>query len=171
MWGVLVRVMWIGIGVWELGSTPVMVSTVPVMWPGMVSVGVMVASAMVSVRMRLWSGPTASVFACHGGGRLLICCEVYVGMVICGNMQVSLKVVLYVDNLLLCVHIHHTQSIWHLNKWCAMWPASWHWKQQSSSLDITFTVEDGINIAVSFWVAWSFSTSEMASVQVCSPFS
>ena len=61
--GVLARAVWIGIGLWVLGSTPVMASTVPVTWPGMVSVGVMAASAMVSVRMRLWSGPTASVFA------------------------------------------------------------------------------------------------------------
>ena len=54
---------------------------------------------------------------------------------------------------------------------CAMCPASWHWKWQSSSLDITFTIEDGINVAVSCWVAWSFSTSDMVSARVCGPFS
>ena len=50
---------------WSMGarSTSVVASAVPVVWPGMVSVGVMLASAMVSARIRLWSGPTASVSA------------------------------------------------------------------------------------------------------------
>ena len=33
-----------------------------------------------------------------------------------------------------------------------------------------FTVEDGINVAVSCSVAWSFSTLDIASVRVCGPF-
>ena len=35
--------------------------------------------------------------------------------------------------------------------------------------DITFTVEDGINVAVSCCAAWSFTTSDIASVRVVVP--
>ena len=36
---------------------------------------------------------------------------------------------------------------------------------------MTLTVENGGNVAVSCCVAWSFSTSDIASVRVCGPFS
>ena len=45
------------------------------------------------------------------GGMRLIYCGVYVEIVICGDMQVHLRVVSCVGNPLLYVHIHHTQNI------------------------------------------------------------
>ena len=61
----------------------------------------------------IWSYCVCICF--HDNGRGSIYCEVYVGMVICGDMQVCLSVVFCVDSLLLCVHIHHTQNILHLD--------------------------------------------------------
>ena len=61
MWCVTVRVMWIGIWVWASWSAFVMASAVPLVWPGIASVGVMAASAMIPVRVGLWPRPAASV--------------------------------------------------------------------------------------------------------------
>ena len=61
MWSVAVRMMHISAWVWALWTTPVVLSIIPVVWPGMASVGVMVTFAVISVRMGLWSRPTTSV--------------------------------------------------------------------------------------------------------------
>ena len=51
-----------------------------------------------------------------------------------------------------------------------MCPGCWHWKHQSSSLDIVLTGEDEMIIMVSC-AALHFSTSVTASVNVCGSFS
>ena len=58
--------------------------------------------------------------------------------------------------------------IW--GKWHALCPDSWHWKHLSSSLDMTFTEDEGGRVAVNCCAAWSFSTSLMASAKLCGPF-
>ena len=52
-----------------------------------------------------------------------------------------------------------------------MWPCSWHWKHLSSLFDITLTVDGGVMVAVNCHTALSFSTSDMALLRVCGPFS
>ena len=89
---------------------------------------------------------------------LWCCASVPKGGILCGQ---SITMWLYSS------HSKHQT----LGQWCAIWPDSWHWKQQSSSLDIMFTVEDGTNVVASCCVAWSFSTSYIASVSICGPFS
>ena len=56
-------------------------------------------------------------------------------------------------------------------QWCAMWPCSWHWKHWSSSLDITWTVDEGNKVTVNCYTAWSFSISLMSSARVWGLFS
>ena len=52
-----------------------------------------------------------------------------------------------------------------------MWPCSWHWKHLSSSFLIMLTVDGGVIVAVSCCTVLSFSTSDIASLSICSPFS
>ena len=54
---------------------------------------------------------------------------------------------------------------------CHGGPDSWHWKHFSSSLDMTFTVDEGSSVVVNCCAAWSFSTSLMASARFWGPFS
>ena len=56
-------------------------------------------------------------------------------------------------------------------QWCAMCPNSWHWKHLSSSLVITFPVDEGRSVAVNCCAAWSLSTSLMGSTRFWGPFS
>ena len=61
VWGVMVRIMCINTWVWTSWITPVMLFVVPMVGPRTASVGVMAVLAVVSLMMRLWPGPTASV--------------------------------------------------------------------------------------------------------------
>ena len=52
----------------------------------------------------------------------------------------------------------------------AIWPCSWHWKHLSLSFVIMLTVDGGVMVAVSC-TALSFSTSDIALLSICCPFS
>ena len=58
-----------------------------------------------------------------------------------------------------------------LGQCLAMWPCSWHWKHLSSLFVIMLTIDGGVMVAVSGCTALSFSTSDMASLSICGPFS
>ena len=61
MLSVTVRMMCVSIWLWALWTTPVISSVIPVVWPGMAYVGVMMTFAVISVRMGLRPRPAVSV--------------------------------------------------------------------------------------------------------------
>ena len=61
MWSDTARMVDLSIWVWASWITSVMSSVVPMVWPRMASVGIMVTLAAVSLKMWLWSGSTAFV--------------------------------------------------------------------------------------------------------------
>ena len=166
----MVRTMHISTWVWASWTTPVMPSVVPVVWPGMVSVGIVVTFAVVSAMMGLWSRPTASVpvfVMVVWGWSIVVSISRFWSVLTCRCTWrwYPIWAIYYYVAILITLEASNTGTM------SAIWPNSWHWKQQSSSWDMTFTVEDGVNVAVSCCVAWSFSTSDIASVRVCGPFS
>ena len=167
VWSAMARMMCTTTWVWALWINPVMFSVVPVVWPGMASVRVMVTFSAVSVIV-IW---TYYIGAClHDSGvRLTIVVSMLrLWSVVTGRCTLRW----YPVQTIHCyVSVFITLETSNTGQWCAMWPDSWHWKQWSSTWDITFTVDIGINVAVSCCATWSFLTSDIASVRVYGPFS
>ena len=168
VWGVAVRAVCKSVWMLSTWMTSVISPVVSVVWPRMCSEGFMVALALVSLVVWLWLKSTASV---------PICRTVAWGWAVVVSM-------LGLWSIMMCSCTWGWYSVWTIHNyvsiyltlktayiWAMMWPDSWYWKQQSFSWGMTFTVDSGINVAVSCCVTWIFLTSEMASVRVCSPFS
>ena len=75
----------------------------------------------------------------------------------------------YVGNPLQCDYSSHSEHLM-LGQYLANWPCSWHWKHLSSSFVIMLIIDSGVMVAVSCCTALCVSTSDMASLSICSPF-
>ena len=91
------------------------------------------------------------VCLCPGdSGEKSIWCSAWYGILVCddvpeGGIQCR-------QSTTICPYSSHSKQPT-FEQWHAIWPDSRHWKQRSSSWDMTFTVDDGIRVAVSCCVA------------------
>ena len=129
-------------------------------------------AAAMSVKMWLWPGMDFTCPYLHGGDL-----ATWPGMMafvwswVGGALMGFPKEVPCVDNPWQCDHTHHNSKHLMLGQFLAIRPCPWHWKQWYSSFDIMLTVDCGIIMAVSCCTALSFSTSDIASLSICGPFS
>ena len=155
-------------GVQSLWAAPVVATVIPVLWPRVASVRIMMTRAEMFLKMTLWSGSALPV------SFFMVVSWTWSGMAMSGRFVMNYwgswrRYLVWTihDNVTIFTALI-ASNIWGISCYMSLFLAL---ETVISLCDITSTVEGGMIIAVTCCTALSLSTSEIASVSICGPFS